>query len=124
MDNVIYFVGDKNNIFVGFDLQVLVWCFWQFYFLVSGGGIVDRYIRFWNCSTGQCVDSVDIKLQVSGYIVFYLFIQVNFYQVIKDECIGFRVQLYQVKYCSIDKFYCYIEMGNNLIFNFKFKYEN
>lgn len=64
---------------VGFDLKALAWCPWQPHLLASGGGTADRHIRFWNCSTGQCVDSVDTKSQVSGYAVFYLFIQVNFH---------------------------------------------
>lgn len=46
-------------------LQAVAWCPWQPNLLASGGGTADRHIRFWNCSTGTCVQSVDTKSQVS-----------------------------------------------------------
>ena len=33
----------------------------------SGGGSVDRCIRFWNINSGECLNSVDTKSQVGTY---------------------------------------------------------
>jgi len=45
-------------------VKALAWCPWQPNLLASGGGTADRHIRFWNTSTGTCVNSVDTKSQV------------------------------------------------------------
>ncbi len=44
--------------------EALAWCPFQNNFLASGGGTVDRTIRFWNTNLGACVNSVDTKSQV------------------------------------------------------------
>ncbi|XP_061197226.1 cell division cycle protein 20 homolog [Saccostrea echinata] len=49
-------------------VKALAWCPWQPHLLASGGGTADRHIRFWNCSTGTCVDSVDTKSQVCALL--------------------------------------------------------
>ena len=45
-------------------LQAVSWCPWQPNVLASGGGTADRHIRFWNVSTGTCLNAVDTKSQV------------------------------------------------------------
>jgi len=45
-------------------LQAVSWCPWQPNVLASGGGTADRHIRFWNVSTGACLNAVDTKSQV------------------------------------------------------------
>ncbi|XP_064625021.1 cell division cycle protein 20 homolog [Lineus longissimus] len=45
-------------------VKALAWCPWQPSVLASGGGTADRHIRFWNCNTGVCLNSVDTKSQV------------------------------------------------------------
>uniref|UniRef100_A0A6P7G1A4 Cell division cycle protein 20 homolog n=1 Tax=Diabrotica virgifera virgifera TaxID=50390 RepID=A0A6P7G1A4_DIAVI len=49
-------------------VKALSWCPWQPHLLASGGGTADRHIRFWNCNTGSCVNSVDTKSQVSALL--------------------------------------------------------
>lgn len=46
-------------------MKALAWCPWQASLLASGGGTADRCIRFWNCNTGTCVNTIDTKSQVS-----------------------------------------------------------
>ncbi|KAK2142445.1 hypothetical protein LSH36_953g00055, partial [Paralvinella palmiformis] len=46
----------------------LAWCPWQPHLLASGGGTADRHIRFWNCNTGTCVQSVDTSSQVCALL--------------------------------------------------------
>lgn len=52
----------RINYFLMF--QAVAWCPWQPNVLASGGGTADRHIRFWNCSTGSCLNAVDTKSQV------------------------------------------------------------
>lgn len=47
-------------------VKALAWCPWQPSLLASGGGTADRHIRFWNISTGSCVQSVNAHSQVSS----------------------------------------------------------
>lgn len=49
-------------------VKAVAWCPWQPNILASGGGTADRHIRFWNCSTGTCVQSVDTKSQVCSLL--------------------------------------------------------
>jgi len=46
----------------------IAWCPWQQNLLASGGGTADRTIRFWDTSTGACLNSVDTKSQVCSII--------------------------------------------------------
>nr|CAD7432794.1 unnamed protein product [Timema monikensis] len=45
-------------------VKALSWCPWQPNILASGGGTADRTIRFWNCNTGICLNTLDTKSQV------------------------------------------------------------
>jgi cell division cycle protein 20 (cofactor of APC complex) len=45
-------------------VKALAWCPWQKNLLASGGGTADRMIRFWNTSTGACLNAVDTHSQV------------------------------------------------------------
>jgi len=45
-------------------VKALAWAPWQRHLLASGGGTADRMIRFWNASTGQCLNAVDTHSQV------------------------------------------------------------
>mmetsp|Transcript_13142 Transcript_13142/g.42157 ORF Transcript_13142/g.42157 Transcript_13142/m.42157 type:complete len:482 (-) Transcript_13142:218-1663(-) len=45
-------------------VKALAWCPWQRNLLASGGGTADRMIRFWNSSTGACLNAVDTHSQV------------------------------------------------------------
>jgi len=45
-------------------VKALAWCPWQSGLLASGGGTADRTLKFWNTSTGQCVNSIDTQSQV------------------------------------------------------------
>ena len=49
---------------LSYTFQAVAWCPWQPNVLASGGGTADRHIRFWNCSTGSCLNAVDTKSQV------------------------------------------------------------
>lgn len=49
-------------------VKALAWCPWQRHLLASGGGTADRCIKFWNASTGACVDSVDTGSQVCALL--------------------------------------------------------
>ncbi|KAB0801749.1 hypothetical protein PPYR_03935 [Photinus pyralis] len=49
-------------------VKALAWCPWQPHILASGGGTADRHIRFWNCQTGVCVNSIDTKSQVCSLL--------------------------------------------------------
>ena len=44
----------------------MAWCPWQNNLLATGSGTSDRKIRFWDINTGECVNSIDTKSQVSG----------------------------------------------------------
>eukprot|EP01129_Flabellula_baltica_P017259 TRINITY_DN9512_c0_g1_i1.p1 TRINITY_DN9512_c0_g1~~TRINITY_DN9512_c0_g1_i1.p1 ORF type:complete len:432 (-),score=95.42 TRINITY_DN9512_c0_g1_i1:261-1556(-) len=45
-------------------VKALDWCPWQNNLLASGGGAADRTIKFWNTTTGQCLNSVTTDSQV------------------------------------------------------------
>lgn len=45
-------------------VKALAWCPFQQNLLASGGGTADRTIRFWNTTTGQCMNTIDTKSQV------------------------------------------------------------
>lgn len=49
-------------------VKAVAWCPWQPNVLASGGGTADRHIRFWNCSTGSCLNAVDTKSQVCAIL--------------------------------------------------------
>nr|ATL75343.1 fizzy-like protein [Diachasma muliebre] len=49
-------------------VKALAWCPWQTNVLASGGGTADRTIRFWNCNTGACLNSVDTQSQVCSLL--------------------------------------------------------
>jgi cell division cycle protein 20 (cofactor of APC complex) len=49
-------------------VKALAWCPWQRDLLATGGGTADRCIRFWNTSTGACLNSVDTGSQVSSLL--------------------------------------------------------
>mmetsp|Transcript_20681 Transcript_20681/g.30746 ORF Transcript_20681/g.30746 Transcript_20681/m.30746 type:complete len:562 (-) Transcript_20681:104-1789(-) len=45
-------------------VKALAWCPWKESLLASGGGTADRCIRFWNASSGACLNSIDTQSQV------------------------------------------------------------
>ena len=45
-------------------VKALAWCPFQANLLASGGGTMDRSIKFWNTHTGTCINSVDTGSQV------------------------------------------------------------
>lgn len=45
-------------------VKALAWCPFQSNLLASGGGTADRTIKFWNTSTGACLNSIDTGSQV------------------------------------------------------------
>lgn len=45
-------------------VKALAWCPFQSNLLASGGGTADRTLRFWNTSSGSCINSIDTKSQV------------------------------------------------------------
>lgn len=47
-------------------VKALAWCPWQENLLATGGGINDRHLRFWNTTTGACVNSINTKSQISS----------------------------------------------------------
>ncbi len=49
-------------------VKALAWCPWQNHVLASGGGTADRTIRFWNCNTGACLNTIDTKSQVCSLL--------------------------------------------------------
>ena len=49
-------------------VKAISWCPWQPRTLASGGGTNDREIRFWNTSSGTCLNSVDTGSQVCGIL--------------------------------------------------------
>jgi len=49
-------------------VKALAWCPWQPSLLASGGGTSDRKIRFWNSSTGACLNTVDTHSQVCSLL--------------------------------------------------------
>lgn len=49
-------------------VKAIAWCPWQAHLLASGGGTADRTIKFWNTTTGSCLQSIDTKSQVCALI--------------------------------------------------------
>jgi cell division cycle 20, cofactor of APC complex len=49
-------------------VKALAWCPWQSNLLATGGGTADRHIRFWNTTSGVCLNAVDTKSQVSSLL--------------------------------------------------------
>lgn len=49
-------------------VKALAWCPFQSNLLASGGGGSDRCIKFWNTSTGACLNSVDTGSQVCALL--------------------------------------------------------
>ncbi|KAK2569872.1 Cell division cycle protein 20-like protein [Acropora cervicornis] len=49
-------------------VKALDWCPFQRNVLASGGGTADRHIRFWNVSTGNCLNSIDTHSQVCSIL--------------------------------------------------------
>lgn len=49
-------------------IKALAWNPVQSNLLVSGGGSADKTLRFWNTSTGQCIQHVDAKSQICGVL--------------------------------------------------------
>lgn len=47
-------------------VRALAWCPWQLNLLSSGGGSQDKYIHFWNSTTGARVNSLDTGSQVTS----------------------------------------------------------
>mmetsp|Transcript_22239 Transcript_22239/g.52681 ORF Transcript_22239/g.52681 Transcript_22239/m.52681 type:complete len:433 (-) Transcript_22239:100-1398(-) len=45
-------------------VKALAWAPWQRHLLASGGGTADRMLRFWDASTGRCLNAVDTHSQV------------------------------------------------------------
>ncbi|GAB0496160.1 hypothetical protein MMPV_007470 [Pyropia vietnamensis] len=49
-------------------VKALAWCPWQTNLLATGGGTADRHLRFWNTSSGACVNAVDTRSQVCSIV--------------------------------------------------------
>ncbi|KAG6527215.1 cell division cycle 20.2, cofactor of APC complex-like [Zingiber officinale] len=49
-------------------VKALAWCPFQSNLLASGGGGMDRCIKFWNTHTGACLNSVDTGSQVCALL--------------------------------------------------------
>jgi len=49
-------------------VKAVAWCPWQQNLLATGGGTGDRQMRFWNTSTGACLNSIDTKSQVCSIV--------------------------------------------------------
>lgn len=49
-------------------VKALAWCPWQSSLLATGGGLLDRKIRFWNTSNDLCVNQVDTFSQVTSVV--------------------------------------------------------
>lgn len=49
-------------------VKAIAWCPWQRGLLATGGGTADRTIRFWNTSTGACLNAVDTRSQVCAIL--------------------------------------------------------
>ena len=69
-DNLLH-IWDARTTTPKFQLQdhqaavkALAWAPWQHNLLASGGGTADRCIKFWNTTTGACLNSIDTKSQV------------------------------------------------------------
>jgi len=49
-------------------VKAVSWCPWQPKTLATGGGTNCRHVKFWNATTGNCINSVDTGSQVSGIV--------------------------------------------------------
>ena len=49
-------------------IKAMSWCPWHSNTLATGGGSSDRSIKFWNASTGNLLQSVDVGSQVSSLL--------------------------------------------------------
>ena len=49
-------------------IKAVAFCPWQPRTLATGGGSLDRHIRFWNLSTGNIINSIDTGSQVSSIV--------------------------------------------------------
>jgi cell division cycle protein 20 (cofactor of APC complex) len=49
-------------------VKAVAWCPWQSNVLATGGGTADRHIRFWNSTTGVCMNKIDTNSQVCSLI--------------------------------------------------------
>lgn len=47
-------------------VKAVAWCPWQMNLLATGGGTYDKYIHFWNTTTGARVNSIDTGSQVTS----------------------------------------------------------
>ncbi|KAK9480282.1 WD40-repeat-containing domain protein [Lipomyces japonicus] len=47
-------------------VKALAWCPWQLNLLATGGGTSDKYIHFWNGTTGARLNSIDTGSQVTS----------------------------------------------------------
>lgn len=47
-------------------VRAIAWCPWQINLLSTGGGSQDKYIHFWNSTTGARVNSIDTGSQVTS----------------------------------------------------------
>lgn len=47
-------------------VRAIAWCPWQLNLLSTGGGSQDKYIHFWNSTTGARVNSIDTGSQVTS----------------------------------------------------------
>eukprot|EP01119_Soliformovum_irregulare_P006660 TRINITY_DN1887_c0_g1_i3.p1 TRINITY_DN1887_c0_g1~~TRINITY_DN1887_c0_g1_i3.p1 ORF type:complete len:448 (+),score=128.06 TRINITY_DN1887_c0_g1_i3:66-1409(+) len=46
-------------------VKAIAWCPWQKDLLATGGGSSDRSIKFWNTTSGACINTIDTGSQVS-----------------------------------------------------------
>jgi cell division cycle 20, cofactor of APC complex len=49
-------------------VKAMAWCPWQRNLLATGGGTADRCIRFWNSSSGACLNTIDTESQVCSLL--------------------------------------------------------
>lgn len=49
-------------------VKALAWCPWQPSLLASGGGTSDRKMRFWNTTSGACLNTIDTHSQVCSIL--------------------------------------------------------
>ncbi|ESO96033.1 hypothetical protein LOTGIDRAFT_206325 [Lottia gigantea] len=50
------------------SVKAISWCPWQSSLLASGGGTSDRHIRFWNMTSGTCLNAVNTNSQVCSIL--------------------------------------------------------
>ena len=49
-------------------VKAVAWCPWQSNLLATGGGTNDRTLRFWNTSTGACLNVLETQSQVCSIV--------------------------------------------------------